>query len=230
MNSAKLQAHVFGSYWSMRYGLAALAFVYPPFMYLVGRFIYGIEVVPSISQYYFLDASASAPTYPMRTWFVGFSFAINVALYLYKGFSKKENVALNLAAFAGIVVAVLPFDPNCKESAFCCALNWHTFFGVVDFLGLFYVMLFRSGDTLCLLKDKQAQIEFARFYRTLAWVVLLAPLLALGLTVISQGRTRWTFFFESLGIECFALYWWKKSEELSLSNADRRALAGNLTL
>jgi hypothetical protein len=46
----------------------------------------------------------------MRDWFVGALFAIAACLYLYKGFTPKENRLLNLAAVFAVGVAIFPMN------------------------------------------------------------------------------------------------------------------------
>ena len=44
----------------------------------------------------------------MRDWFVGLLFVEGIFLYLYKGFGRAGNLALNIAGVLAIGVALIP--------------------------------------------------------------------------------------------------------------------------
>ena len=89
-NAAELQAHMVGTYHNLRVGIGVIGLALPVLLWLGGKFLDGMPLRGSMSAYYY------SPT--MRNVFVGILFAIGVGLYLYKGFSTKENWALNAAA------------------------------------------------------------------------------------------------------------------------------------
>lgn len=106
MHANELQRHFFSTYINLRYGMAAIAFALPIVLFTTG-YLHGIPLQDSMSHYYFAlsPEDATQKAYPVRTWFVGILFALAAFLYLYKGFSKKENIALNLAGlFAAITM------------------------------------------------------------------------------------------------------------------------------
>ena len=88
-DAAQLQRHMSGTYFSLRVGMGVLAAALPPLLWLGGRLGDGEPLRCSMSAYYY---SAT-----MRDTFVGTLVAVGVFLYLYKGFSRQENWALNLA-------------------------------------------------------------------------------------------------------------------------------------
>src|SRR5215212_7799422 len=54
---------------------------------------------------------------PMRTIFVGFLCITGSFLYLYKGFTKLENLLLNVAGISAVLVALFPTtDPRCATT------------------------------------------------------------------------------------------------------------------
>ena len=58
----------------------------------------------SMSEYYW---AAAGDVVPARNVFVGGLFAVSACLWLYKGFSPRENVALNLAGLFAVGVALV---------------------------------------------------------------------------------------------------------------------------
>ena len=97
-DSRELWKHFSDTYFALRVGLAALAFAMPLALYLYGRFRHGLDLQPSMSAYFWAAAADQCATFPMRTIFVGFLFAIGVGLFLYKGLTPLENYTLNAAA------------------------------------------------------------------------------------------------------------------------------------
>ncbi len=98
MTSDQLRRHITSTYLCLRYGMCLLALALPLVLWLGGLQL-GTRLQPSMSQYYHTI---------MSDVFVGLLWAIGAALYLYKGFGMKENVALNLAGIFLIGVAMFP--------------------------------------------------------------------------------------------------------------------------
>ncbi|HYH46436.1 MAG TPA: hypothetical protein VEG34_12195, partial [Thermoanaerobaculia bacterium] len=147
MQSDKLQKHIFSTYLTLRYGIIAIGALLPLVVYGVGAF-HGVELQDSISAYYWAPDGMDAPS---RNWFVGGLFAVAAFLYLYKGFSIAENIALNLAAILAVGVAIFPTEWNCGEA--CGKFSLHGFCAVSMFACLAYVVWFRSRDTLELVPE-----------------------------------------------------------------------------
>ena len=103
MDNEKLKRHMFMTYFTQRAGMAAIAFIFPFFLWFVGL-SQGIELQDSMSAYYHKIVEGVS----MRDWFVGFLCAIGVFLYLYKGFSNAENILLNIAGISAVGVAMVP--------------------------------------------------------------------------------------------------------------------------
>ena len=89
MTRDELQHHMFATYTTLRIGLAVIAFAFPILLWLGGRVI-GLPLQDSMSAYYHAFA---ADGQSMRNWFVGILFAVGVILYLYQGYSYRENYA-----------------------------------------------------------------------------------------------------------------------------------------
>src|SRR5688500_19294316 len=96
--AAELRKHIAGTYFSLRMGIAAIGILLPIILIIAGaKSPEGLR--GSISDYYHE---------PVRDVFVGALISVGVALYLYKGFSTTENVALNLAGAFITGVALFP--------------------------------------------------------------------------------------------------------------------------
>lgn len=220
--SNDLQKHILSTYLTLRYGIIAIGALLPIVVYAVG-ILNGIPLQDSMSAYYWASAGHGAPS---RDWFVGGLFAVAAFLYLYKGFSKAENIALNLAAIFAVGVAVFPMEWNCGTA--CGKYSVHGFCAVTMFVCLVYVVWFRSGDTLSLIPAANRP-RYRRLYRALGLVMLASPLTAFVLNSVIGTRTSFTFFVEAAGIWAFAAYWWAKSTELKRSAATVKAIRGDVT-
>lgn len=219
--SEKLQEHIFSTYLTLRYGIVLIGALLPLLVYVVGR-VHSIPLQDSISAYYWASAGNVAPS---RDWFVGCLFAIAAFLYLYKGFSAAENIALNLAAILGVGVAVFPMEWQCGTA--CGKYSVHGFCAVAMFACLVYVVWFRSGDTLTLIPE-EARARYRRTYKIVGAVMLVSPLTAFVLNSVVGTRTSYVFFIEAAGIWAFSLYWGIKSAELKRSAATAKALQGQV--
>jgi len=220
MNADKLQQHVLSTYLTLRYGMAVIAAAFPVILY-AGGVLHNLELQNSMSAYYFATVSGDPP---MRTWFVGLLFAIGAFLYLYKGFTAKENIALNLAGLFAIGVARFPMAWGCGDD--CPKINAHGFCAVALFLCIAFVCMRCSRDTLKLITDDQKQNSFRLRYRIIGVIMIASPLTAFILSLLAFDIHKYVFFIEASGIWAFALFWWTKSSELSQSSAELRALHG----
>jgi cytochrome b561 len=222
--SDKLQEHIFSTYLTLRYGIVAIAALLPLVVYAVGAF-HDVPLQNSISAYYWAPDGANAPS---RDWLVGSLFAIAAFLYLYKGFSTAENIALNLAAILAVGVAVFPMEWDC--GAACGKFSVHGLFAVAMFACLVYVVWFRAGDTLPLVPENAtpSRARLRQVYVILGVVMLASPVTAIVLNTLIGTRANYVFFIEAAGIWAFALYWWVKSSELKRSAATVKALHGEV--
>lgn len=237
----KLREHIFSTYLTLRYGIALVGALLPVVVYVVGA-IDNIQLQKSISAYYWAssadqDESVSVkdvpPVYdkieqdpPSRVWFVGGLFAIAAFLYLYKGFSAAENIALNLAAILAAGVAVFPMEWRCGTA--CGKYSIHGFCAVVMFVFLFYVVWFRAADTLTLIRDTASQARYRRMYKIIGLVMLASPVTAFVWISVLRKPSSFTFFMEAAGIWAFSLYWWVKSSELKRTAGTIKALQGEV--
>lgn len=219
-DAGQLQKHMSGTYFALRVGMGVLAAALPLLLWLGGRLGDAEPLRCSMSAYY------HSPT--MRDTFVGALVAIGVFLYLYKGFSRQENWALNLAGVLAIGIAMVPTGPRCGEGGGPFTL--HGTFAVLFFLSIAYVCVFRAPDTLSLIRDTQQAKRFRNAYRGLGALMVLSPAAAAALTFLLQreARNSVVFFVEALAVFTFATYWLVKSREMSATDAERLALERKL--
>lgn len=224
MEPSKLREHVFSTYITLRYGLAVVAFALPFVLYVAGK-LDGLSLQDSISAYYWATGTGANTA---RVWLVGGIFAIAAGLYLYKGFTVSENLALNAASLLGAGAAVVPMEWDCASG--CGRFSVHGFCAVAMFICLVYVVWFRAKDTLKFLPGGETGTEakkYKRRYAVIGFVMALTPIAAFVLISILGKKTAFVFFIESLAVWAFAAFWYVKSRELKKSQAVSKALLLN---
>ena len=231
-----LQDHVLGTYFNLRVGIAVVAVLLPLSLAIVGSLV-GISLQGSMSAYYWAVAATPDCALPPAPWppgtlrneFVGSLIAVSAFLYLYKGFSRSENIALNLAGIFGVIVALAPTHwPPCEPSA---RISLHSTAAVLFFLCIAYVSVFRAGDTLSLIDDPNRRARYHRLYMLLGMAMIVSPLAAVVFNeFFAQSGTSSSkvFFVEAFGVWAFAAYWIVKSRELRESSVVRRVIEGRL--
>lgn len=213
MINKQLLRHLLMTYFNQRVGMAFLAFIFPFFLWFVGE-TKDIQLQDSMSAYYHQLVNGES----MRDWFVGFLCAIGVFLYLYKGFGKRENIALNIAGICAVGVAMVPMAWECGDD--CPTFTWHGAFAISLFFCLAYVCICLAKDSLKYLKNP----GLVNYYR---WLYNLLGLLMIGLPVSAflvlkfAGQSWVVFAIEASGVCTFAAYWTVKSVELSLHFEER---------
>ena len=221
-SASELREHMLWTYYGLRVGLAAIGIALPVVVLLAGGVLHHVWFEPSISRYYYTESRLAAFT--TRDLFVGGLIAVGACLYLYKGYSTKENVALNLAGIFAVLVAVLPTAATASDGGVVSML--HGTSAVLFFLCIAYVSLFRSRDTLDLLPPAK-QAQYTRRYLWTGLAMIASPLAAVGLSFalepISRFRTM-IFWVEALAVWTFAVYWIIKTGEMRLSEAEKRTL------
>ena len=217
----ELQEHMLGTYFSLRLGLAVIGIALPIVVFAAGWWNCGAWFEGSISAYYHTSEhhTCTVPTFIPRDLFVGGLFAVATCLYLYKGYSTAENVALNLAGVAAAVVALFP---TAKVHPV------HVTAAVLFFVCIAYVSLFRSHSTLDQLEEEKRPF-YRRSYRTTGILMILMPLAAILLDLAKQdpGGIK-IFWAETFGVWAFAAYWMIKTAEMHESQAEKLAAAAIL--
>lgn len=216
-NPEELRNHVTATYFTLRTGIALIACFLPLVLWVGGLLRFGLGLQTSMSAYYNTG---------MRDVFVGVLCATGAFLYLYKGFGDRENYALNAAGVFAVLTALIPPGGVVIEPFM---LTPHGFAGVLFFVAIAYVCIFRASDTLPLMKDRRAADMYSRAYKILGWGMIVSPLGAylLNLLLLSGSETgAYIFFIELLGVWTFAAYWILKSRELAQTDAEVLAAAG----
>lgn len=188
-----------------------------PWLLFVGN---NFELLASISANYHSG---------MRDVFVGILFAVGTMLVAYKGYSRKEDMALNVAGAMAIGVAVFPTmcDASASNVAVCSTgafgglgesvNNWlHRITALVFFAGIAYVCWFRRNDTLLQLDDELSRRRFEKGYMLLAIALVVLPLLVATVHFI-KPLSGLVFWLEVTSMVVFSLYWYVKGREIKQS-------------
>lgn len=227
-----LQDHVFDTYISLRYGIAALALLFPFVVPLAG-WAHGSQLKGSLSAYFCESAGVGEVdgVFAAQTVFVGILFALGAALYLYKGFSNRENYLLNIAGASAWLVALIPTP--CVEgytlSILGLTLRGITLHGasaVALFVCVALVCLLCSYDTLAEIPTPAARARYERAYKVFGILMLVLPLAAVFLTVVLKQTGIRILAVEAAGSLVFGAYWLLKSIELSQSKVQKKATQG----
>ena len=207
------------SYAVMRSGIGVIGLAFPIVMILGG----GVDhVQSSLSAYYHfsVDDPARHGAGTMRDLFVGMLCAIGAFLFFYRGHSLQEDVALNIAGIAAVLVALFPMDwPAGPDIAQSTSANIHSASAATFFLMIAYVCVFRARDTLCLITDEVRCRMFHRVYLLFGTMMLATPILVALLRLVSATiRTGYTtLIVEVAGVFVFAAFWLVKSLEIRSS-------------
>jgi hypothetical protein len=222
----ELLDHMLWTYYGLRWGLAVIGYALPLVVLLAGGVLHHVWLEPSISQYYHTQGLITFFT--TRDLFVGGLFATAACLYLYKGFSNKENVALNLAGVFAVFVAVLPTGATLEERNLVSKL--HGMSAVLFFACIVYVSLFLSRDTLRLLPAARQKI-YARWYDGTGTAMIVSPLAAVGLSFWFERALQFRtliFWVETFAVWSFATYWMIKTREIQESKAEKKTCDAKL--
>jgi hypothetical protein len=245
MSDTPLSNHVAKTYAATRRGLGFIAIIFPLLLLIGGYFLARLQLEGSMSAYYHSSPLSQADEllHPgthilpgvgvMRNWFVGLLFALGIILFLYKGFTRMEDYALNIAGVMGLGVALFPMAwgntfKGMEFTVLGIQLSLHGTCALALFLCIGYVCIFRAADTLDLIKDAKKRKHYRVAYKWLGWAMIASPLTAFLLSSVFHKHNAYTFFIELAGIWVFAAYWLLKSHEISKSDADGKAARGEL--
>jgi hypothetical protein len=221
-----LRKHMEGTYFALRAGLAVVAIAFPLLLLALAA-IGRPPLQPSISEYYNVGGR-------MRDVLVGVLVAIGACLYLYKGFSKAENNALNLA---GLFIVGVAWFPTGRCMLLCGKVTEHGLFAVLFFLCIGYVCVCRANDTLRLPTRGERGTKVPRTegrvaaYKLAYWLLgvmmVASPLAAVIFNWFWERvgqRSSLIFWIEAFGVWVFGTFWALKSYELQQSRADELTL------
>lgn len=204
------------SYVILRNGIGVLGFALPIVMIVGG----GLDhIQASLSAYYHYSAERpglyGAGT--MRDLFVGMLCAIGAFLFFYRGHSLQEDIALNIAGIAAVLVALFPMDwPASAAAAMTTASKVHSASATIFFVSIAYVCVFHARDTLCIMNDAGRQRTFARIYLAMGLLMLATPATVALIAVMSApaDSSFKTLIVESAGVFVFAAFWLVKGFEI----------------
>ncbi|MDB5671690.1 MAG: putative rane protein [Alphaproteobacteria bacterium] len=207
-------ASITASYFYLRRGLGVAAFAFPIVLWLGAD---PSHLQPSISAYYHYSPTGIAyGGGAMRDVFVGVLWAVGLALFFYKGYSAKEDWALNVAGIAAAGIACFPMDWPTGVGSWTDRVHYTS--AATFFLATGFVCLFCAGDTLVALRDAEKARRFQRVYRLLGIAMVAVPLAVLALHLLFErsGESHVTLAIEVAGMWIFASFWLVKSREIAL--------------
>jgi hypothetical protein len=209
------------TYNTLRVVLVVIGFALPPLLWLGYYICTGDpQLQDSMSAYYYAGNGV------MRGWFVGCLFAIGALLFVYQGFTPPEDYALDIAGILALGVALFPMAwPVGKEDH---RFTVHGICAFLFFLCIAYVCIFQASATLKLIRNKIRLKRYRRTYKVLGILMIVSPAAAFILTLIPWFRSSLLFFVEAGGVYVFAVYWLIKSREIRETQADHKAVRGEL--
>lgn len=230
MNTREILALDRLRYHRLRGGIAAIAVICPAVILLSG-----LEIAPllnSFSEYYYISnhCEISMPGSDdncyllgnfLRDLFVGALCAIGGLLAQYRGYSRSEDWALNLA---GVFVACIALSPMPTAAEGLPILGWPTeLSGKIHLISLTcfvfliaYVAVICSETTLPALVDTEIQQRYRLMYRLIGAEMACMPVIVTVLSFSSVLSDLHIFFvLEVICIWTFAGFWLLKSSEIA---------------
>jgi hypothetical protein len=193
---------VINAYVTLRFVIGVLGIALPGVVAFWGFFVPGGEqLLPSISDYYCLRT---------RDALVGILFAIAWFLFTYRGYTRGDDIASNLACLFALGVALFPL---CGEYAnplvhYVCAVG---FFLVLAYFSFF--LFTKSGDNPTPQKKQRNKV-----YRACGTVMFLCILLIVvyHLTGAHEPIKQFkpVFWLETIATLAFGLSWFVKGETI----------------
>lgn len=214
------------SYVILRNGIGVLGFALPIVMIVGG----GLDhVQASLSAYYHYSAERPGQygAGTMRDLFVGMLCAIGAFLFFYRGHSLQEDIALNIAGIAAVLVALFPMDwPAGAAVAMTTASKVHSLSATIFFIAIAYVCVFHARDTLWMMNEAGRQRTFGRIYVAMGLLMLATPATVALIGVMSgPAETSFkTLIVESAGVFVFAAFWLVKGFEIRTAIRPRDAI------
>lgn len=219
--TADVRDHVLATYVNLRRGMAIIAALLPFVLALGGLVIFRLPIQQSMSAYYHAGGGV------MRDAFVGSLIGVGAFLLLYKGYTAREDWALNIAGVLLILTALFPMNWPSGEAG---GKSPHGAFAVLFFLAIAYVCLF-CANTIDLVAPDAQRLPYRLVYRILGVLMIGLPLVAVALSYLLRPHSaeRYTILLvEAAGIWVFGSYWLVKTLEVKQSCADTLAVDGLL--
>jgi hypothetical protein len=226
------QKHIASTYFCLRLGMFLLAFL-TPFIIVGWGLYWGGTWLSSISAYYFGFEPATTTqwvysTYPTRVFFVGILFALGFSLWAYKGFTRRENILLNIAGLCAVLVAIFPMWPESHYIAFSRTVHFTS--AVILFVCMALVANLCSTATLQAIEDKRIRANYLLTYHVIGGLMWLFPVIGILGALFLDALDNRIFWIEVAGIWIFAAFWGLKTYELRSMEVDMKAVKGELSL
>ena len=159
----------------------------------------------------------------MRSYFVGFLFAVGAILFANKGYSRREDIFLNIAGISAWLIALFPMPWTGKLAP----LYWvHGTVAIIFFLAIASVAAFCSHATVELINDPAQRKLYMGAYRSLAVLMIASPIAAYILNAHILRKDNAIYWVEFCGIWAFAAYWIVKGIEMSGPDTEKKVAAG----
>jgi hypothetical protein len=237
-DSKALWKHFSKTYLSMRVVLFTLAFTMPFVLTLYGNIRHGLDFQPSMSAYFWAATQDQCATFPMRTIFVGYLFAVGVFMFGYKGLTGLENSLLNGAALCAFTIAIYPenldpesVDPRTVQLFESCdavqawaelpSMPIHLIAAIILFLLLAIVAVFCADKSLKYLPTDKNPDFYRWLYRIIGGLMIVFPIIGYAVAYLLNALPDKVFYIEAAGVLTFGLYWAVKTRELSLSSLEK---------
>jgi len=170
-----------------------------------------------------LAAPAVKEAGSMRSYFVGFLFAVGAILYANKGYSRSEDILLNIAGVSAWLIALFPMPWTGNPAP----LSWvHFTAASIFFLAIASVAAFCSHATVKLINNPTQRKLYMGLYRFLAVLMIASPIAAYILNAPILRKDNAIFWVEFCGIWAFAAYWIVKGIEMSGADTEMKVAAG----
>jgi hypothetical protein len=231
LSSEELRRHMLATYYYLRWIQVSLAIALPIFLVVVGQLL-GVGLLGSMSAYYH-----SHPL--LRDVFVGTLCAIGVSLILYRGYSIREDWALNFAGMFSILVALFPMELECGDT--CQPVTMHGFSAFLFFGLAAYVCVFLAKDTLKLVPNERQRQRYANAYNLLGVLMIAIPVgiyvifaanvfssNQLAAEQIRRAPNYGILAAEAVAFWIFGAYWIVKSIEIRTTHSEDRAVSKEL--
>ena len=159
----------------------------------------------------------------MRSYFVGFLFAVGAILFANKGYSRWEDIFLNIAGVSAWLIALFPMPWTGKLAP----LYWmHGTAAIIFFLAIASVAAFCSHATVKLINDPVQRKLYMGIYGSLAFLMIASPIAAYILNAHILRKDNAIYWVEFCGIWAFAVYWIVKGIEMSGPDTEKKVVAG----
>jgi hypothetical protein len=225
------QKHIVSTYFCLRLAMFLLALLTP--VIIIGwGFWWGDTLQTSLSAYYFgfqpkVDTNWAYSNYPTRVFFVGILFALGFSLWAYKGFSRLENILLNIAGLCAILVAIFPMWPETGYIAFSRTVHFTS--AVVLFGCMAAVAILCSESSVREIPCARIRRNYRRTYHRIGVLMALFPVIGILWAVSFDAIKYQTLLIEWVGVWIFAAFWLVKTIELRSMEVDMKAVKGELS-